>query len=84
MCQWIYITNLKQAWQNIVQDVGVLNNGKLIHMKTYSYRILGTSIIEDTKFTNLVKVREHILGFYGECKIEYWGRSSGTMKIFKK
>ena len=46
-------------------------------MKTYSFRIIGTSIIEDTEFTTLQSVKNHIRSFYGKTKFEYWGKHSG-------
>lgn len=50
-------------------------------MKTYSYRIIGTSIIEDTNLTTLKEVKEHIVNFFGNCKIEYWGKCSGELTV---
>ena len=50
-------------------------------MKTYSYRIVGTSIMEDTNFSKVKDVKKHILGFFGQCKIEYWGKTSGNATV---
>ena len=50
-------------------------------MKYYSYRIMGTSIIEDTNITTLRELKIHILDFFGKCKIEYWGKRSGEIYI---
>lgn len=50
-------------------------------MKNYSYRIIGTSIIEDTNYTTLRELKSHILGFFGKCKIEYYGKTSGETNV---
>ena len=50
-------------------------------MRVYSYRIIGTSIIEDTEITTLRELKNHILGFFGKCKIEYWGKKSGEIYV---
>ncbi len=50
-------------------------------MKTYSYRIIGTSITEDTNLNTLREVKKHIKDFFGQCKFEYWGKTSGNAKV---
>ncbi len=50
-------------------------------MKTYNYRIIGTSIMCETEFTTIKAVKQHIIGFFGECKIEYWGKTSGIANV---
>jgi hypothetical protein len=50
-------------------------------MKTYSYRIIGTSVVSDTHLTRLKDVRAVVYSYWGKCRIEYWGKTSGETNV---